>query len=291
VTDAVQWGSPEPFTLEDATRTRIVVDTGPVAGDWEVSVAIPSGRRAGDGPFPAVYLLDPTATFAISASIASITTVLSMGALPPIAVVGIGPATDDFARIMVQRNRDLTPTEHEPPAIAGMAGMGTGGAKAFLDLVVDELIPGVEADHPLDPSDRAIGGWSLGGLFTCFALLTRPDAFRRYLAVSPSLWWDSRLLVDAGRVAAADLAGTSVYLGVGELESEKGMERAWPPMPASARETVAGIDMVRDLLDFATLLRDRGDLVIDEVIADESHGTMWPAGVTRGLIALYGNKG
>jgi hypothetical protein len=50
--------------------------------------------------------------------------------------------------------------------------------------------------------------------------------------------------------------------------------------------------MVRDLLDFAALLRDRGDLtVIDEVITDESHGTLWPAGVTRGLIALYGTKG
>lgn len=287
MTDKLELGAPEPFTLPGATR-RTVTTTAPVAGDWEISVALPTGPFAGDGPFPTLYVVDPSATFATTAHVATTTTMLSMGLLPPVAVVGIGPATTDFYRVMVQRNRDLTPTTYDHPAIAAMNEMGTGGGGAFLELLVDHIIPALEAELPLDPTDRGIGGWSLGGLFTCSAMLGRPDAFRRYLAVSPSLWWDDRSLLDAAAVGSADLAGRRVYLAVGELETEHTFARAWPPMPEASIEATKGVDMVRDMRELAAMLRARGDVVVfDEMLTEESHSLAWTGAIARGLVRLY----
>ena len=285
----LNWRDREPYVLDATTRQRFL-SSEPVAGEWEVSVSLPSGPFAGGGPYPALYLVDPMGTFVTAAAVASVTSMLSMGALPPIAIIGVGPATTDVRQIMVQRNRDLTPSAHTPPAIAGMDGMGTGGGGAFLELLVDHVIPELEGSGlPLDPSERAIGGWSLGGLFACFAMLTRPDAFRRYLAVSPSLWWHDSLLLDEARVVAADLAGRSAYLAVGEFESDHAIDNGWPPATDAMRVAVAGIDMRRDLLSFASLVRTRGDVSVHEdVIAGESHATIWPAAVTRGLVKLWG---
>lgn len=38
-------------------------------------------------------------------------------------------------------------------------------------------------------------GSSLGGLFTLYALLERPEAFNAYIAVSPAIWWDRAILL------------------------------------------------------------------------------------------------
>jgi tetratricopeptide (TPR) repeat protein len=40
-----------------------------------------------------------------------------------------------------------------------------------------------------------LAGWSLGGLLSMHALFDRPEIFGGYLAISPSLWWDDRLLL------------------------------------------------------------------------------------------------
>ena len=54
------------------------------------------------------------------------------------------------------------------------------------------LFPEVARRHTGEASTKRsiLFGHSLGGLFVAYALLTRPDAFATYLAISPSLWWD-----------------------------------------------------------------------------------------------------
>jgi predicted alpha/beta superfamily hydrolase len=42
---------------------------------------------------------------------------------------------------------------------------------------------------------RVLVGHSLGGLFAVYALMTRPDVFQGYIAISPALWWDDQSLV------------------------------------------------------------------------------------------------
>ena len=256
---------------------------------WHVSIALPPpGLQAfvGPGPFPALYLLDSSLTFIVAGQIAQTTWAFSLGQLQPVVVVGISPATDDFDRLLTQRNRDLTPTAAVPEHLQGRTPYGTGGAGSMLDLICDVIAPHLESRYPLNPSDRGLGGLSLGALFTCWALLVRPEGFQRYLAVSPSLWWDAGLLLDQQRLPAVDRDRSDVYLAVGGCEDDPA--RSWPVLTPEMLEAMSGMNMVADAASLADRLHGQpGIEVRHEVIPEEHHATVWPAAFTRGLVHLY----
>ncbi|HWA41415.1 MAG TPA: hypothetical protein VG712_07390, partial [Gemmatimonadales bacterium] len=55
----------------------------------------------------------------------------------------------------------------------------------------------------------------LAGLFIVETMLVEPRLFRRYIALSPSLWWnDDALLRTAPAQAARIPSGTSIYLSM-----------------------------------------------------------------------------
>jgi uncharacterized protein len=283
---AVSWTA-GPVELPGAVQYTLVAGDQPT-DRWHVAVALPPpGLVAAEpGPFPALYLLDGFLTFVAAAQIAQTTLAFSLGQLRPVAIVGVSPATDDRRRLSAQRARDLTPTNAASRYLLGTSSYGTGGADAMLDLIRQVIVPHVESAHPLDPGDRGLGGFSLGGLITCWALICRPEGFRRFLAVSPSLWWDEHLLLDQRRAPIADRDISDAYLAVGEREDSP--HRSWPVIPAETREALSDLDMVADLARFTDRLRRRQKFnVRSEVIPDEQHATVWPAAVTRGLVHLY----
>ena len=63
----------------------------------------------------------------------------------------------------------------------------SGHAKEFLDAIEHEIIPFVEREYRTDPRQRVITGGSLGGLFTLYAMLTKPELFNGYISMSPSV--------------------------------------------------------------------------------------------------------
>src|SRR5690606_6091086 len=71
-----------------------------------------------------------------------------------------------------------------------------GGAKRFLDFLEDEVKPLVASRYKVDTQRQTLFGHSYGGLFAIYTLLTRPQAFQRYYASSPSLWWNQRYAFD-----------------------------------------------------------------------------------------------
>lgn len=89
--------------------------------------------------------------------------------IPEAIVVGI--ATPD-------RVRDLTPN----------------GGELFFEFLTEELFPLIEAEYRTLPY-RAYVGHSLGGLTSTYTLLHHPGVFDSYLAIDPSLWWDSSTVV------------------------------------------------------------------------------------------------
>ena len=91
----------------------------------------------------------------------------------------------------------------------------SGGADAFLQTLLTELIPAAEAG--LSPAWRAVFGYSLAGLFSLWAM-TQTDAFARCASVSGSLWFDG--FVDY--LAAHPLLGAPerVYLSLGDREEQ-----------------------------------------------------------------------
>lgn len=96
------------------------------------------------------------------------------GHMPPTLVVSV---------MGIDRNVELTPTH------LSTWDAPTGGADKFLGYIKDELIPYINQHYPSN-GDNTLWGHSLGGMFVIYALLKAPDAFKSYIAIDPSLWWD-----------------------------------------------------------------------------------------------------
>lgn len=113
-----------------------------------------------------------------------------------------------------KRDRDFTPTAFKTSWGSG----GGGGGPAFFNFIEQEVIPFVEKTYPVS-QNRAIYGYSYGGLFTSYVLLTKPKLFRTIMIGSPSLFADDAVILrrfepEYARTHA-DLP-TSVWLSVGE---------------------------------------------------------------------------
>jgi len=121
----------------------------------------------------------------------TVDSLIALRAIRPIIVVGI-PNT--------QRRRDLTgPTRvKSDSAIAPRVG----GSAEFRRFIRYELIPEIANRYRASP-ERGIIGESLAGLFVVETFLDEPDLFTHYIALDPSVWWNSGLIVDS---AAAHLA-------------------------------------------------------------------------------------
>ncbi len=93
--------------------------------------------------------------------------------IPQHIVVGI---PNILAEGRPARLRDLAPTTQT----------GNDGASNFLQFITDELIPHLNQTYRTQPHYTLLGH-SMGGLFTIYTMLERPEAFAAFVAISPSL--------------------------------------------------------------------------------------------------------
>lgn len=94
----------------------------------------------------------------------------------------------DFSLVAVSRldwNADLSPWA--APAVFAKGAPFSGGAGAYLSLLLEKIVP--QAESLLPPvSWRGIAGYSLAGLFAVYALY-HTDFFESAASVSGSLWF------------------------------------------------------------------------------------------------------
>ncbi|MCU0636734.1 MAG: alpha/beta hydrolase-fold protein [Gemmatimonadaceae bacterium] len=179
---------------------------------YELSVALPRGADAKTAR-PVLYVLDGTEDFPLAQAVADLVRAECELTLPPL-VVGIG----DGARIDApgnRRNRDYTPTRSEVTW-----ARGDGGAHAFLAFLEESVFPFIGARYAVT-TDRALFGFSYGGLFGAYVLAERPGTFAAYLLGSPSVFYDSATVQRAlsrTASAAADAPRPRVLLTAGALE-------------------------------------------------------------------------
>jgi predicted alpha/beta superfamily hydrolase len=284
------WQDHGPTTVDATHRFTFASEHAGV--DLEVSVALPAFYDALTEPRPVVYVLDGNLTFLLAAPIARAYELLAFGQFPSVVVVGVGYANADPLEVMSRRMLDLSPTaspgEGKAREAAAGARHGFGGADAFLAALRDEVIPEVESRFRIDAADRTVAGWSLGGLFGLHALFTSPELFRRYVLVSPSIWWDGAhtLAQEEAFAAAHDDLAAEVFLAVGERE-ETSTSRSWPPMPP---ELAAEARMVSNVHTLAERLRSRGYRslqVATAVLEDEHHTSVFPAAFGLALRHLH----
>jgi predicted alpha/beta superfamily hydrolase len=130
-------------------------------------------------------------------------------------LVGISDGTA-IGKAGNKRDRDFTPTAFK----TSWGSSGGGGGPAFLTFIEKEVIPLVEKTYPVT-TNRAIYGYSYGGLFTSYALLAKPDLFKTIMIGSPSLFADEGVIL---RRFEPDYAKShrdlplSVWLSVGEKD-------------------------------------------------------------------------
>ena len=211
--------------------------------------------------------------------------------LPPMLVVGVGYPVDDFGATMPMRTRDFTPTVFPPFAEWNPGLDEMGGAAGFFDFLTGELRSWAESQAPVArDAARCLFGHSLGGMFAAWALLQRPDAFDCWICASPSLWWDSYVVVrqEAEYAAAQHDLPARVFFAIGGDETQEGREREASRQPEHERAFVASrrLDMVADMEQFVATLRGRGypRLEVESlVLPGEYHVTVPLVALSRGL--------
>ncbi len=234
--------------------------------EYQVEVALPSGYQTSGKRYPVFYVLDGNLAF--TTLVDTYRMLRIDNAVPELILVGIGYPEDDPAvytpAYHASRSRDYTHTSVD----SSLAG--SGGARAFLSFVATELIPVIDGRYRTDPTDRGLGGHSLGGLFTTYTLLTEPTVFRRYWIGSPSLWWDGQGIFKALATARArpNQPTGRAFLTVGALETDVMV----PPMRRMATELTAA---------FPTL--EVGSIVYP----DETHMSVVGSSISRALRFLY----
>ena len=163
---------------------KLTLKSSVLGEDRVILVRTPAGYESNNQSYPVLYLTDGDAHIAHTAS--TIEFLARNGRMSEAIVVGI-PNTD--------RMRDLSPTK---PATKGATGAPqfptAGGADNFLKFIETELIPDIEKRYRVKPY-RILAGHSLGGLFAVHAMLSRPEVFNSYVAVSPALGWDNQVAV------------------------------------------------------------------------------------------------
>lgn len=100
---------------------------------------------------------------------------------PEFVIVGLGyaPENPEYDNFGSMRRWELSPVPSENPA--------AGHAAKFLQTLETELIPFMEREYRVDPAHRVLAGASLGGLFTLFAMYTKPQLFSAYIASTPAV--------------------------------------------------------------------------------------------------------
>lgn len=182
--------------------------------EYEIDVALPLHYEESEIRCPVIYVNDAEYNFGCVSYIAR--RLMKQGDLPPVIVVGIAYDTgyEDFYD---RRARDLTPTKGGGPS----GKYGSGGAEAFSTFLEKELIPFIDVEYRTVPGDRTIVGHSYGGLYGLYALFKHTELFSRYLVVSPSIWYDRRVINTYEKEYAASHKDMTarVYLSAGSEEA------------------------------------------------------------------------
>jgi predicted alpha/beta superfamily hydrolase len=286
---AQQPPTPEPFLADVDSR----VVTSAISGrDYQVSVALPFGYADSTKAYPVLYAVDANGQFGTVVEAARILNNFGTQ-IPQLLIVGIGYPSGG-RQILIEQRRffDLFPTEdrefeewHEEWRAGEWPDLGpfdgSGGGADFLLFLREELIPQIESEYRVDPSDRAMYGHSAGGYFGLYALLEGEGTFNRVVAGSPALFWDDRYffgLEETYSQSNRELPAR-VFLSVGLEEHDQ-----------QNPETDC-FCMVRNLRRLIETLERRGYEGLEYQVhffEGENHQSVVPATVSRGLRFIYG---
>jgi predicted alpha/beta superfamily hydrolase len=155
-----------------------------------ITIYLPPGYERGEARYPVLYMHDGQNLFEPERAFIpgqhwrldeAADTAIGDRTAEPMIIVGVdhgGPARID----------EYTPARDE----SRQAG---GKAAEYARMLIQELKPFIDSQYRTRPDDTATGGSSLGGLFALYLGLTHPELFRTVAAMSPSVWWGKRAIL------------------------------------------------------------------------------------------------
>ena len=166
--------------------TTLKINSAVLGEERTILVRVPAGYETNKLRYPVIYMTDGNAHIGHTSS--TVEFLARNGRMSEMIVVGI---------VNTDRTRDLSPT-HVTTTVAGGGSAlqfpTSGGADKFLKFIETELFPEIEKRYRTLPY-RMLAGHSLGGLFAIHTMITRPEMFHSYIAVSPALQWDNQVAV------------------------------------------------------------------------------------------------
>jgi len=142
--------------------------------------------------YPVLYAFDADLTLGLMSTMSQQVSRMALRAnrRPPIVVTfGYG----DTKLALQRRIFDLTPHAEKynlPQRPNSQPWPELGGGDNFLNILIEEIKPFVESRYNIDKEVETLYGHSLGGLLTLHALITRHEHFDKFVASSPSLWFN-----------------------------------------------------------------------------------------------------
>jgi predicted alpha/beta superfamily hydrolase len=226
---------------------------------YDVHIYIPR-RKAPAAGFPVLYALDGRVLFGGFMDAARYRA--NAGELSQAIIVGIEGAEVAGG---AERTYDFTPadlTKEEKAIVYDVEpNERHGGADRFFAFVESELKPLVAALAPVDPTRSSLVGWSLGGQFVLNALLKHPGSFSTFVALSPSIWWGNRVILDSMPTFLSTIVAQNlrprVFLGVSSGEGDPDSWYVGDSDPIKVRREAVYTRMEANTIDLAADLRNR----------------------------------
>lgn len=270
--------APAPFTLPDSAVHRI--EASALGRSYDLYVRLPPGYAANpDRRYPVLFTTDAPQSFPL---VVGLHQRLRAGGrvMEDAIIVGLGYSVGDDGTH--SRRRDYTPSPNGDIDARPTSAKPVeyGGAEAYRLHLRDEVFPFLESRYRIDPSRRIYAGHSYGGLFGTHVLLTEPAMFQRYILLSPSLWYDRRLMIARERGYAMrhkDLPA-EVYFMIGGDETV--------PDPDTEPFGNSRMAMVEDMDEMVRMLQSRGYpslAVRQRVFPGEDHGSVYPPSIRAGM--------
>lgn len=246
---------------------------------YRVRVLLPDAP-AGPLGYPVLIMLDGDAL------LADVQTQLASASVPlpePVLVVLISHAAQGEAARQA-RVYDYTPAlpGNARPADPRVPAWRNGGADDFLAFVDAAVMPWINGQYGTDTSRVTFYGHSYGGLCVLHALCSHALPFTRYIAVSPSVWWqDGAIRAEIDAAVPGDAVPVDVLVMAGTHERWHPLAAGPDGSPDSRRGGEPTLPAARDVAQALTRLL--GVRVGFRAIEGGTHHTMLAQSVAPAL--------
>jgi predicted alpha/beta superfamily hydrolase len=241
-----------------------------IVGDkYLIQCYIPEQKSIPIDSLPIVFVLDADMTFGL---VYDIVRWLRWGReIPYVAVIGISYGTGQ-ADWWKKRSRDFTESKDATKHWGDWPL--AGGAANFKGFIEKELFPFIENEYNLKGDVKTIIGLSFGGQFCTDLLFSKPELFDNYIILGPSLLWNDKELFkqESKYFEKNKILKAHVCTSIGNLDNDD-IKQPWTEF----------VDQVKS--------RNYLGLTLSTwVIENETHLSMLPASVARGLKTTLKNK-